>query len=469
MSCPQFQQLRRWIADGAMQAVGTLDRDRLQAQGLQRLIFLSECRDKGIPIITVQGAPMLEGGEGQLVELALALGKERSVLRAQQGARDGLRDRARLKGLPANYSAPFGLRWVSNQLVPSEQYPVAQEIWRMALTGTTLWGIAAELTRRGIPTPKGAPVWASSTIGAMLRNRTYAGVVEALKKECVAPKHRSKDTYGKSSSRLRPPEERIPLNGLVVQPVVTEAEFAWVQQRLAFNQQFASKNTRLRTYLLRGLIRCALCGRSYCGKTVGPNSYYYCGGQSHADWGAVKCPAQKFHASRIEAAAFGMVTEFLRGPEGFLSEMRRRKGLQEHSEKSIHRELDDLQRQERASREAEAKAFRLAASTNVSEDVFQQEVGLIRARQKWIREQRDRLLIQLADVQRYTVDASSIKLMRERLESRVVTATAEDRRFILEALGTQIIAHGDGTWELQLEVPRQIPQQADIVSTRPGP
>lgn len=83
MSCPEFQQLRRWISDGSIQAIGTLDRDRLQAQGLQRLIFLSECRDLGLQIITVQGAPMLEGGEGQLVELALALGKERSVLRAQ--------------------------------------------------------------------------------------------------------------------------------------------------------------------------------------------------------------------------------------------------------------------------------------------------------------------------------------------------------------------------------------------------
>ena len=45
---------------------------------------------------------LLDGAEGQLVELALALGKEKSVLRAQEGARDGLRDRARLKGLPPN-------------------------------------------------------------------------------------------------------------------------------------------------------------------------------------------------------------------------------------------------------------------------------------------------------------------------------------------------------------------------------
>jgi len=61
MSCPEFQQLRRWIADGTVQAVGTFDRDRLQAQGLQRLIFLSDCRDRGVQIITVQGPPMLFG------------------------------------------------------------------------------------------------------------------------------------------------------------------------------------------------------------------------------------------------------------------------------------------------------------------------------------------------------------------------------------------------------------------------
>ena len=88
MSCPEFQQLRRWIADGKIQAVGTLDRDRLQAQGLQRLIFLSECKDQGVHVVTVRGPPMLESEEGQLVEMALALGKERSVLRAQEGARD---------------------------------------------------------------------------------------------------------------------------------------------------------------------------------------------------------------------------------------------------------------------------------------------------------------------------------------------------------------------------------------------
>ena len=198
MSCPEFQQLRRWIADGTVQAMGTFDRDRLQAQGLQRLIFLSECKDKGVQIVTVQGSPMLEGGEGQLVELALALGKERSVLRAQQGARDGLRDRARLKGLPPNMNKPYGMRWESDRLVPDENYPVACEIWHMGLAGRKIKSIADELTRRGIPTPGGLTGWSTFSVRHILKSRTYSGVLEALKTESVEPKIRKAATYGKS-------------------------------------------------------------------------------------------------------------------------------------------------------------------------------------------------------------------------------------------------------------------------------
>ena len=73
------------MANVDIHAIGVSDRDRLQAQGLQRLIFLSECQELGVKIINVQGPQLLDGPEGQLVELALALGKEKSVLRARNG------------------------------------------------------------------------------------------------------------------------------------------------------------------------------------------------------------------------------------------------------------------------------------------------------------------------------------------------------------------------------------------------
>ena len=53
--------------------------------------------------------------------------------------------------------------------------------------------------------------------------------------------------------------------------------------------------------------------------------------------------------------------------------------------------------EEQEEQEAEARAFRLASRGQVNEDVFNQEVGLIRTRQRWLTEQRERLEQQLLD------------------------------------------------------------------------
>ena len=475
MSCPQFQDLRRWIVEGKVQAVGTLDRDRLQARGLQRLIFLSDCQDYGAQIVTVQGAPMLEGGEGQLVELALALGKERSVLRAQQGARDGMRDRARLKGLPPNMPKAYGMRWEGNRLVPDENYSVPCEIWEMGLAGWKILSIADELTRRGIPTPSGKLGWSAFSVRHILKNRTYAGVIEALKTESVEPKVRKGLTYGKSSRRLRPEDERILLEGLVERPVATEEEFARMQQRLKENQELAGKNTKLRTYLLKGMVECADCGGRYNGVTIKRKgkeySYYICSVRLKRRPTGEPCQSKTLRADNLEKAVFDMLVEFLNSPEVFGNEMQRRQGISAESEASLIRELESIRGQQKAEQEAEAKAFRLAARGNVSEAVFDQEVGLIRTRQRWLAEQRERLEGHLADIQRYSFDPKSIEILPRRLEAKLETATPDDRRFILEAVGTKVIVQADGTWELELQVPREVQAQEgglQIVNTRPA-
>jgi len=69
--CPEFQSLLQLARQGKIDAVGTLDRDRFQAIGLDRMIFMAECRHKGIEIIVCQGPPFLEGPEGDIVEVAL--------------------------------------------------------------------------------------------------------------------------------------------------------------------------------------------------------------------------------------------------------------------------------------------------------------------------------------------------------------------------------------------------------------
>ena len=217
-ACPEFQLLKQWVVDGAIDAIGVVDRDRLQAQGLQRLVFLSECQERGVRLIACQGPPMFDGGEGQLVELALALGKEKSVQRAQQGSKDGLRDRARIQGLPVTGIPPYGFRFryleaggkrVPEALEPdTATYHIAVRIWRMALDGVPMRRIALDLSQAGIPAPKGGVIWNPSTIQGILAKPHYAGRYAALRQEMKAPeKRRKSDTYGKTSSRRLPTED----------------------------------------------------------------------------------------------------------------------------------------------------------------------------------------------------------------------------------------------------------------------
>ncbi len=153
----------------------------------------------------------------------------------------------------------------------------------------------------------------------------------------------------------------------------------------------------------------------------------------------------------------GMVVDFLNGLEGFESELQRRLGISAQSEASLDRELESLGRQQREEQEAESRAFRPAARGNVSEEVFNQEIGLIHTRQRWLAEQEERLEQQLADIQRCSFDPQSIKTLRQWLEEKLATATPEDRRFILEAVGAKVLVQADGTWELELQIPREIP------------
>ena len=114
----------------------------------------------------------------------------------------------------------------------------------------------------------------------------------------------------------------------------------------------------------------------------------------------------------------------------FESEVQRRKGITTETVESLHRELDSLIRQQREEREAEARAFRLATRVRLNEDVFNQEIGLIQTRQRWIEEQLHRVQSQISDMENYSFAPEAIDSFRDWLESRLASVALEDRRFV---------------------------------------
>lgn len=60
-------------------------------------------------------------------------------------------------------------------VVNQEEAETVRLIYGMFLEGKTFYGIAAELTRRQIPTPYGKSIWRTRTIKNILRNEKYRG------------------------------------------------------------------------------------------------------------------------------------------------------------------------------------------------------------------------------------------------------------------------------------------------------
>ena len=468
MACPKFQSLRRWVDTGGINAVGTLDRDRFQAQGLQRLLFLSDCHQHNVEVITAQGVPMLEGSEGQLIELALALGKERSVWRAQQGARDGLRDRAVLKGLPTTNKAPYGFEWNGSQFCKDKKTShITERIWHMGLNGLPLERIARSMSEAAIPSPTGKAHWNSSTIARILTNPIYKGEYYALRTLSVLPSKRLGHTYGKSTHRQRDPKEWIPLPGLVKETYVSQEEFAQVEDRLARNK--AQGGTVKQPYLLRGVIRCEACGRPWRGKVGrhGGSTYYryICSGTDRRRAGP-RCDVSSIKGQDLEERIWKRVVEFLTAPEVFLSAAQQREegspasiDMAEAATKRLERRISDLD-------VADARAFSGYARGITAEKTYVSTAAELRAERAWLEEDLAAQRRLLAEAQHLAANAANIRQIYPLLMQRITTAGFEDMQFVLECLDAQVEIGPSGV-VLSLAIPDEPSGVWDAVSTIP--
>ena len=76
----------------------------------------------------------------------------------------------------------------------------------------------------------------------------------------------------------------------------------------------------------------------------------------------------------------------------------------------------------------------------------------------------------LNDLDEGGVDPSALELLRDRLSGHMARGTSDDRRFLLDSLGATIIAAGDGSWELEVEIPKntqpEVPE-LQIANERP--
>ena len=168
----------------------------------------------------------------------------------------------------------------------------------------------------------------------MLRNPAYAGTAVFGKTRAVhepAGLNRTARLAGRTVPRQvrtqdRPREE---WTGIPVPALVDEETFDRVQQRLADNKRFASRNTKVPS-LLQGIAACASCGYGYyrttTTTTAGNKIYYYrcLGSDDYRYQGGRVCQNKPVRADYADQVVWDHVTALLADPALIRAEIGKR-------------------------------------------------------------------------------------------------------------------------------------------------
>ena len=180
----------------------------------------------------------------------------------------------------------------------------------LAVDGWSCVRIATEFNSLGVPTSyrrdgrgvrgkRTQGLWRSGRIRNLVVNPVYRGVLQ----------------YGRRSSR---PNGREVISAHV-SPLVSED--VWDAALSTLKRNRALPRNSCHSYLLRSLIRCAVCGLSFCGTwTRGPR--YRCNGSmAHRGQFAGKCIGASIKGEHLEDTVWSDVSRFLTDPDELTDEL----------------------------------------------------------------------------------------------------------------------------------------------------
>jgi site-specific DNA recombinase len=184
---------------------------------------------------------------------------------------------------------PYGFRYIRKDHIAGqggrlEVNPEEARVVRKMFAWVDTEGLSARkvmnrLNQSRLPPRKGKACWAKSSVLRILRGEIYAGVWHYNKLQAYMPTNPSKDfKYRKSlksSSRLRPRDEWLPVELPEALRLIPRDQWRRVQLQINRNIAFSPRNEK-HAYLLKGLVRCSGCGARYVGQPSHGKFYYRC-------------------------------------------------------------------------------------------------------------------------------------------------------------------------------------------------
>jgi site-specific DNA recombinase len=264
------------------------------------------------------------------------------------------------------------------QKLEMSESEVVREVFRMAaIEGKSCRVIADRLNQLRVPCAytrddrlhlhgkrkqRTSGLWRPGRIRWLITNSTYKGIHQFGKRSA-----------GKREIISRP-----------VPAIVSEDVWAKAQKTLHGNFLFSVRGAK-NQYLLRGLIKCALCGHTYTGvNTQRPNGtrefYYRCNlANTPGIHGATqRCSAKGVRGDEFENQIWADVENFLRNPEGVLQQLQDRMAAESKGADQIRKQvarLEGLLAQKVTERSRILGLYRRGRLTDVDLDTQMDEIG----------------------------------------------------------------------------------------------
>lgn len=415
-------QLKKLVADaerGILEAVVVLDPDRLARNLTHLLIVVDTLQQTNVTLHFVDFQAEM-GPDGRLlfaVRGAIAEFEAHHIKQRMKSGKEAKAKQNKMASGTAIYGYSYDRHTKAWSLNP-EQASTVQMIFEWAKTiGTRR--IADKLNSMGLLTLYGR-LWRSSTVLRMLRNPTYLGKLPQM-------------------------------NGMghvEMPPLVGQETFEEVQARLDARQYNHDSH---HSYMLSGMMRCALCGGAVTGgygrqrATTGEYVHYYgCTGKLKKP----RCKSHFYRTDEIEPLIWEKVVEFLRSPEEFIQAAKELAASKQ--ERPIFLDVETLRGSlERLDGEY-AKLLRAYRKDLISEADLDAQRREIEAEKKVLADQ-----LAKAETEERFVYARGKELMTiietiRGLSNDIETITdPSERKNVLKALKTRIIMGVDGTAEVR--------------------
>jgi site-specific DNA recombinase len=444
---PQSSALLERVRRGLVRELLVYKLDRLGRDYVDTMVTLAELMKLGVKVISVKEGPVEDTAQGRLKSgiqsLFNAYEREQIIERSVDGSRRKAREGFWLGGV-----TPYGYRKGGEdrkvKLVPAtepipgiklSEVDVVRRIYALTAEGKSCKFIQDYLNGIGVPPPplwrkrKKPPLWCRGTIRNIIKSTTHMGFHKWGKHKAVP------DENGKKHLKANPPDNWIirPCEAIVGEELWKSANAALPKNQIAAMAHVKNQ------YLLRGLISCASCGRTYFGQcATQPNGkrqlHYRCLGRYDAH--GEKCKAQSVNGYALEELVWNdHIERYLAQPGLALKQLERKMVAndgQDHRVRDKIAELEESLEQHVAARKI---ALRQLTRQRITEKEYDAELRSINDETAVIERRLTELRKVSADMETKVHNINKARLLLEELRVKANgNLTFEKKRRIVEAL-----------------------------------